>query len=163
MTAPHLRAATPADAAGLWPIYRQIVVDGHTYPNPADTSEDDFRIAWFDEPHATVVAEANGRIIGGYKLKPMQTGRGAHVVNASYIVDASCRGQGIGRTMVLHSLQTARDLGYRAIQFNYVVSTNTGAIALYRDLGFDIVGTVPEAFDHPDQGLVATHVMYRRL
>lgn len=163
MTAPLIRPATATDVAPLWAIYHEIVIDGRTYPNPADTSEAEFRDAWFEEAHATIVAEIDGRVVGGYKLRPMQPGRGAHVVNASYIVDAAYRGQGIGRAMVLHSLEQARALDYRAIQFAFVVSTNSGAIRLYEDLGFTIVGTVPDAFEHPDHGLVAAHVMHRRL
>jgi L-amino acid N-acyltransferase YncA len=163
MTAPHLRPATAADVAPLWAIYHEIVVDGRTYPNPADTTQAEFHAAWFEEPHVTIVAETDGRVVGGYKLRPMQPGRGAHVVNASYIVDAACRGEGIGRAMVMHSLEQARGLSYRAMQFGFVVSTNTGAIHLYEDLGFSIVGTVPDAFDHPDHGRVAAHVMYRAL
>lgn len=163
MSTASMRAAIGEDAAALWPVYLEIITDGRTYPNATETTEGSFQRAWFEEPDATVVAEIDGRIVGGYKLKPMQPGRGAHVVNASYIVDAACRGQGIGRQMVLHSLETARGLGYRAMQFAYVVSTNKGAVALYQDLGFDIVGTVPEAFQHPDHGFVDTHVMYRRI
>ncbi|MEM8641318.1 MAG: GNAT family N-acetyltransferase, partial [Cyanobacteria bacterium P01_G01_bin.54] len=118
---------------------------------------------WFNPQTHTVVAELEGKVVGAYKLKPNFAGRGAHVANGSYIVAAGLRGQGIGRQLVEHSLQTARRRGYRAMQFNIVVSTNRGAIALYEKLGFQIMATLPGAFHHRTLGYVDTHVMYRRL
>jgi len=102
-------------------------------------------------------------ILGSYILRPNQSGGGSHVANAGFMVSATARGQGIGRAMALHCLHESRRLGFRAMQFNYVISTNTAAIRLWQDLGFEIVGTLPEAFHHPEKGYVDVYVMHRSL
>ena len=102
-------------------------------------------------------------MLGTYILRPNQSGGGSHVANAGFMVSASARGQGIGRAMAEHCLSEARRLGFRAMQFNYVISTNTAAIRLWQDLGFEIVGTLASAFRHPDKGYVDVYVMYRSL
>ena len=111
----------------------------------------------------TYVAEADGRITGTYILRPNQPGGGSRVANAAFMVSASARGQGIGRAMAEHCLGEARRLRFRAMQFNFVISTNTAAICLWQELGFEIVGTLPSAFCHPDKGYVDVYVMYRSL
>ena len=102
-------------------------------------------------------------ILGTYILRPNQSGGGSHVANAGFMVSASARGQGLGRAMAEHCLSEARRLGFRAMQFNYVISTNTAAIRLWQDFGFEIVGTLPDAFRHPEKGNVDVYVMYRSL
>lgn len=102
-------------------------------------------------------------ILGTYILRPNQSGGGSHVANAGFMVSASARGQGLGRAMAEHCLSEARRLGFRAMQFNYVISTNTAAIRLWQDFGFEIVGTLPDAFRHPEKGYVDVYVMYRSL
>src|SRR5436305_13454050 len=114
-------------------------------------------------PSATYVALAEGQMVGTYYLKPNQPGLGSHVCNAGYMVKGQARGQGVGRAMGLHSSLEARQAGFRAMQFNLVVATNEGAIKLWQDLGFSIIGTLPRAFNHRRLGLVDALVMYQLL
>ena len=114
-------------------------------------------------PGGTLVAVENGQVLGAAKIIPNQQGNGAHVANGSFMVAPQARGRGVARALGEAALVFAREAGFKAMQFNAVVETNTVAVALWKKLGFDIVGTVPEAFDHPTHGLVGLHVMYRRL
>src|SRR5215472_12792857 len=176
--------ATEADCDAIWNIFREVVVAGDTYAMDPNVSREDALAYWFGPGTRTYVAQgdplADGvavpgkptasseitrarQILGTYILRPNQSGGGSHVANAGFMVSASARGQGIGRAMAEHCLSEARRLGFRAMQFNYVISTNTAAIHLWEDLGFEIVGTLPSAFRHPDQGYVDVHVMYRSL
>jgi GNAT superfamily N-acetyltransferase len=116
-----------------------------------------------EPPGLTIVAVDGDEILGSAKMGPNRPGRGAHVATASFMVDPAHRGRGVGRALGEFALAWARDAGYAAMQFNAVVETNAAALALWRDLGFEIVGTAPEAFDHAEHGLVGLHVMYRRL
>ena len=118
---------------------------------------------WLAPQGLVFVATVDGEVAGTYVLKPNQSGRGAHVANAGYMVAESRRGRGLGRAMGEHSIETARDLGYLAMQFNMVVATNRSAVALWEHLGFRVVGTVPEVFRHPTEGLVDAHVMHMTL
>src|SRR5216110_846970 len=111
----------------------------------------------------TYVAKSRGRILGTYILRPNQSGGGSHVANAAFMVAPDARGQGIGREIAEHCLSEARLLGFRAMQFNFVVSTNDSAVRLWQKLGFKIVGTLPSAFHHPEKGYVDVYVMYRSL
>lgn len=158
-----IRPATPADFPAIWAIFEPIIAAGETYEYDETLTTEQAQEIWFNSQTLTVVAEAQGNIIGAYKLKPNHAGRGSHIANGSYIVAAHCRGQGIGRQLVEHSLEMAIARNYRAIQFNIVVSTNIGAIKLYEKLGFQILGTIPQAFNHKTLGYVDTHVMYRSL
>ncbi|NEO83281.1 MAG: GNAT family N-acetyltransferase [Spirulina sp. SIO3F2] len=162
-TAPLLRTATPTDFAAIWSLFEPIIVAGETYEFDESLTAAQAQAIWFNPQTQTVVAEWQGQIVGSYKLKPNFAGRGNHVANGSYIVGMQWQGQGIGRQLVEHSLQTAIAQGYRAMQFNIVVSTNVGAIKLYEKLGFAIVATIPQAFNHRTLGYVDTHVMYRNL
>ena len=158
-----IRDARPEDWAGIWPFFRQIVAAGETYTWPRDMSEHDARAAWFPSPGRTVVASVAGTVVGTAKTQPNQAGPGAHVANASFMVDPAYGGRGIGRALAEHVLARARADGYRAMQFNAVVASNAGAVRLWGSLGFTVVGTVPAAFDHPRLGPVPLLIMYRSL
>jgi L-amino acid N-acyltransferase YncA len=157
-----IRPATDADWASIFPFFTAIVEAGETYAYPEGLSSDEARALWLGQ-HRVVVAEEDGVILGSATMGPNRPGRGAHVGTASFMVDESARGRGVGRALAEHALAWSKDAGFRAIQFNAVVETNTGAVRLWRSLGFDIVGTVPEAFDSRAHGLVGLHVMHRRL
>jgi ribosomal protein S18 acetylase RimI-like enzyme len=161
----HVRAATAADWPAIWPFLRRIVAAGDTYCWPPDVPEADARAKWMHEPPGrTVVAvDAGGAVLGTAETHPNQAGPGSSVANAGFMVDPAHGGRGIGRLLAEHVLDQARADGYRAMQFNAVVETNTGAIALWRSLGFEILATVPESFDHPILGPVGLHVMHRFL
>jgi L-amino acid N-acyltransferase YncA/predicted enzyme related to lactoylglutathione lyase len=160
-----VRAATGDDWPAIWAFMRGIVAAGETYTWDRDTSESAARAKWMQEPPGrTVVAvDAAGTVVGTAETHPNQAGPGAHVANAGFMVDPDRGGRGIGRRLAEHVLDQARADGYRAMQFNAVVETSANAVALWRSLGFTIVGTVPEAFDHPVHGPVALHVMHRFL
>ena len=161
-----IREATDADWSAIWPFLRDIVAAGETYSYPRDLGEEQARSLWMLQPPGrTVVAvdEATGAVLGSAKLNPNQMGPGSHVASASFMVDPSSSGRGVGRALGGHVLAQARADGYRAMQFNAVVESNTRAVALWKSLGFEIVGTVPEAFQHPALGFVGLHVMYQRL
>lgn len=136
---------------------------GETYALPRDISRSDALAYWRAEHHSVFVAEYLGRVIGTYYLRANQTGGGAHVANAGFVTDPLETGRGIARAMAMHALDEARRQGFKAMQFNLVVATNIHAIALWKSLGFAIVGKLPQAFDHPSQGLVDAFVMYRFL
>jgi len=159
----EIRAATEADHDAIWDIFHVIVASGDTYAFEPEMSRQEALAYWFRADTRTYLAENDGRVVGTYILRPNQSGGGSHVANAAFMVAASARGQGIGRAMAEHCLSEARRLGFRAMQFNYVISTNTAAIRLWRDLGFEIVGTLASAFRHPDKGYVDVYVMYRSL
>jgi L-amino acid N-acyltransferase YncA len=159
-----IRQATGGDWPRIWPFFRTIVKAGETYAYPEDLTSEEAARLWMAQPPArTVVAEADGALLGSATMGPNRPGRGAHVATASFMVDPTRRGRGIGRALGEEAIAWARDAGYRGMQFNAVVETNTAAVRLWLALGFEIIGTVPEAFDHARYGLVGLHVMYRRL
>jgi len=147
----------------MWPIFRDVVATGETYPFVPDTPREEAHDYWLGKGATTFVAEDAGRVVGMYKIVQNQRGLGSHVANASFMVDPASSGKGIGRLMGEHCLAEARKLGYQAMQFNFVVSTNAPAVALWKKLGFAIIGTVPKAFRHATMGYVDTYVMYRSL
>ena len=158
-----IRRATAADATSIWKIFQAVVAPGDTYTFTADSTERD-AVAYFLGPDITsFVAEDEGRVIGMYKLIPNRIGRGSHVANASFMVDPNAQGRGAGRALGEHCLDEARRQGYKAMQFNFVVSTNTAGVALWKKLGFEIVGTLPKAFNHATLGMVDAYVMHRFL
>ncbi|WP_211310459.1 GNAT family N-acetyltransferase [Thermasporomyces composti] len=160
----QIRDAEPAHWPRIWPFLRAIVAAGDTYTWDPDTPEERARELWMPGPPVrTVVALDGDEVVGTAKFQPNQAGPGSHVANASFMVDPRHAGRGIGRRLAEHVLELARAEGYRAMQFNAVVETNTRAVALWRSLGFEIIGTVPEAFHHPEKGYVGLHIMYRRL
>lgn len=160
-----IRPAVPADWASIWPFLRAIVAAGGTYALPRDLPEDEARTMWMPEPPgATFVAvDEAGAIRGSAKSGPNHRGPAAHIATASFMVDPAQAGRGIGRALGEHVLAWAAAQGFRAMQFNAVVETNIGAVALWRSLGFEIIGTLPEGFRHPEHGYVGLHLMHRRL
>lgn len=159
-----VRDYTSGDWPALWAIMQPVFRAGETYAfDPAITEAEAQRV-WVEVPAATYVAvDAAGTLLGTYYIKPNQPGLGAHVCNCGYIVAAAARGQGIASRLCEHSQDEARRLGFRAMQFNLVVSTNSGAVRLWQQLGFPIVGTLPGAFNHPRLGYVDAYVMYKQL
>jgi len=159
----NLRPATTADEDAIWNIFRDVIAPGDTYVFDPEMPRDAALAYWFRSDTYTYVAESNGRIVGSYILKPNQPALGSHVANAGFMVSPSARGLGVGRRMGEHCLAEARRLGFRAMQFNFVVSTNEPAIRLWQQLGFRIVGTLPGAFRHSQRGFVDAYVMFRTL
>jgi len=159
----EIRAATRADRDAIWKIFHEILAAGDTYALDPKMSREDALAYWFRADTQTYVAEKNGTVVGTYILRPNQLGPGSHVANAAFIVASNAQGSGVGRAMAEHCLAEARQMGFRAMQFNFVVSTNAPAIHLWKQLGFKIVGTLPGAFRHPEKGYVDVHVMYRSL
>lgn len=161
---PNIRRFEPADWPAVWSIIEPVFRAGETYAYARDIGEDEARGEWIDKPRATYVATDDaGAILGSYFIKPNQPGQGAHVCNCGYIVAASARGQGVATALCEHSQDEARALGFRAMQYNLVVATNTSALRLWQRLGFVIAGTLTAAFRHPRHGYVDAHVMYKLL
>ena len=164
MTPVVVRDAVAADWRDIWAFTAPILAAGETYAVDRDITADRARRWWMVEPPGrTFVAVADSRVLGSAKLVRNQDGGGAHVANASFLVDPAAGGQGIGRLLGEYVLAAARAAGFRAMQFNAVVETNTAAVRLWTGLGFAVLTTVPEAFDHPRHGLVGLHIMHRRL
>jgi L-amino acid N-acyltransferase YncA len=158
-----MRSATSGDRDGIWAILEPTIRDGETYTLPRDMQREDALAYWFEPGHSVYVADDAGRIVGTYFLKANQHGGGAHVANCGYIVAPGAGGRGLGRAMCEDSLQRAVALGFRAMQFNFVVSTNERAVRLWQSCGFEIVGRLPGAFQHPALGFVDALLMYRTL
>jgi GNAT superfamily N-acetyltransferase len=160
----RIRPSTDADWPLIWPFFDAIVKDGRTYAYPEDLDAETARSLWMERPPAlTTVAEEDGRVLGSAKMGPNRPGRGAHIATASFMVDPAARGRGVGRALGEHAVAWARTAGFRSMQFNAVVETNTAAVRLWESLGFEILTTVPSAFDHRTDGLVGLHVMYQEL
>jgi ribosomal protein S18 acetylase RimI-like enzyme len=183
----EIRTATNADRDAIWNIFHEIVAAGDTYAFDPNTSQGEALAYWFRadthtyvaEIHRQSVGEAVGfpgtatpsptigtkdRVIAGtYILRPNQPGPGSHIANAAFMVTSNAQGSGVGRAMAEHCLSEARRMGFRAMQFNFVVSTNTPAIYLWKQLGFEIIGTLPGAFRHPEKGYVDVYIMFRSL
>jgi L-amino acid N-acyltransferase YncA len=160
----EIREAHEPDWPAIWPIVNAVVTAGDTYAYPEPLSEAEASSLWMEEPPArTLVAVEQGVVVGTAKMGPNRPGRGAHVATASFMVHPDHQGRGVGRALADHVLRQAQDDGYRSIQFNAVVETNTAAVRLWQSLGFEVVGTVPEAFDHARDGLVGLLVMFRQL
>ena len=166
----RIRLATDSDRDAIWKIFHEVVASGDTYPLDPNISRKDALAYWFQRAAHAYVAELDGlkpssshsgKIVGSYTLHPNQSGGGAHVANAAFMVPASARGQGIGRAMGEHCLNEAPRLGFRAMQFNFVVSTNESAVKLWQSLGMKIIGTLPGAFRHPEKGYVDVYVMFQ--
>jgi ribosomal protein S18 acetylase RimI-like enzyme len=159
-----LRRFEPEDWPALWPILKATFASGDTYAYSPDSTEAEIRKAWIELAQVAYVAVSDrGELLGTYTLRPNQPGLGGHVCNCGYVVAESARGQGLAARLCEHSQAEARRLGYRAMQFNLVVATNTVAVRLWRKLGFAVVGTLPGAFKHAKLGFVDAHVMYKSL
>lgn len=158
-----IRAAIAADSPAIWSLLRPVFRAGETYAVPADIEETDAVAYWFAPRHETYVAVDDDIVLGTYYLRANQDGGGSHVANCGYVTSHSAEGRGIGRRMLEHSLSRARERGFRAMQFNFVVATNQRAITTWEAYGFSTVGRLPLAFRHPALGLVDAFVMYKPL
>jgi L-amino acid N-acyltransferase YncA len=159
-----IREATAADWPAIWSVLEPVFRAGETYSFARDIVEAEARRAWLELPARTFVfTSADGHVVGTYYLKANQPGQGSHVCNCGYVVGSHARGLGAASAMCRHSQQAAREMGFRSMQFNLVVSTNEGAVRLWQRLGFAIVGTLPEAFEHPTLGYVDAFVMFKHL
>ena len=158
----NIRQATLSDWPAIWPIFSEIVAAGDTYAYRRDTTEKEAMEIWLNRPRVTFVAIEEDAVLGTYYLKTKQEGPGNHVCNCGYMVSSAARGRGLASAMCEHSQKVALELGYRAMQFNFVSSINAGALRLWQKLGFEVVGTLPGAFAHPEDGDVDAQVMYKR-
>ncbi len=165
----RIRPATADDWPQIWPFFRDTVLAGETYAYPEDLTSEQAAALWMEQPPgATVVyverdGDEDGVVLGSAKMGPNRPSRGSHVGTASFMVAPEARGRGVGRALAEHVVQWHRDQGFRGIQFNAVVETNTAAVRLWQSLGFEIVGTVPGAFLSKERGYVGLHVMYLAL
>jgi L-amino acid N-acyltransferase YncA len=158
-----IRKAGPEDADDIWKIFHEVVARGDTYTFAPETTREEALAIWMSPQAWAYVAIADAEVLGTYFMRRNQPGLGSHVVNAGYMVKSEARGHGVGRAMCEHSLVEARDLGFAAMQYNIVVSTNESAVALWKKMGFSIVGTLPRVFRHLELGLVDAYVMHRFL
>lgn len=161
----RIRIATIADWPTIWAFFHPIVKAGETFTYPMDLEEQTAQEWWMlPEPDRTVVAvDGGGVVLGTAKMNRNHMGNAAHIASASYMVAPAAEGRGVGRALCEYTLEWARTAGFRAMQFNAVVQTNTRAVGLYESLGFEVLGTLPEGFAHPVHGYVGLHVMYRSL
>ena len=158
-----IREARCGDADAIWAILEPVIRAGDTYALPRDMRRDDALAYWFATGNDVFVAEEDCQVNGTYILRANQNGGGSHVANCGYITAGAAFGRGIARAMCAHSLDRARTRGFRAMQFNFVVSSNERAVRLWKSFGFEIVGRLPEAFLHPVLGYIDVYVMYRFL
>lgn len=158
-----IRLATEQDFESIWPFFEEITSSGETYGYETDISFNDAKAAWIDYPRQTFVAIIDEEIVGSYYIVSNHGGPGKHVCNCGYMVARSARGRGLATTLCQHSQQVALQLGYLAMQFNFVASSNEGAVALWNRLGFETVGRLPNAFNHPSLGFVDALVMFKTL
>ena len=163
MPAVTIRAATADDSSAIWAVLEPVFRAGETYAMPRDIGREDALSYWFGPTHEVFVAETDGAVAGTYYIRANQAGGGNHIANCGYVTSPAAQGRGVARQMLEHSLAHAKTRGFLAMQFNFVVSTNTRAVALWQKLGFEIVGTAPKAFRHRELGLVDVHVMHRFL
>jgi L-amino acid N-acyltransferase YncA len=159
----QIRPAAAADAPAIWRILEPVIRAGETYALPRDMSEAAALEFWTGEGREAFVAEKDGAIVGSYYLRPNQLGGGKHVCNCGYVVAAEASGRGVATAMCQDSIERARERGYRGMQFNFVVSTNTRAIGLWHSFCFREIGRVPGGFQHPTRGFVDALILYREL
>ena len=158
-----IRSANAGDNEAIWRILEPTFREGATYPIPRDISREDALAYWYAPGNAVFVADSEGTVAGTYYLRANNRGGGAHVANCGFMTAREAFGRGVARAMCLHSLDEARTRGCTAMQFNFVVSSNTRAVKLWRTCGFQIVGTLPGAFMHPERGAVDAYLMWREL
>ena len=159
----RVRVAVDDDFEDIWTIFHCVVQTADTYPFPHDTDKKEAYALWMMQPNQPYVALLDSKTVGTYYIRPNQPGQGAHVANAGFMVNPEFQGRGVGRVMGSHAIDVARKAGFKSMQFNMVVSTNLRAVALWKNLGFKVAGTIPDAFNHPAQGFVNTYIMYRKL
>jgi L-amino acid N-acyltransferase YncA len=158
-----IRTARPGDSDAIWAILEPVIRAGDTYTLPRNMNREEALAYWLSDNHEVFVAEDDSQILGTYYVRPNQRGGGSHVANCGYMTAQAATGRGIARAMCAHSLDNARKRGFRAMQFNFVVSTNERAIQLWKSFGFEVVGSLSEAFLHPTIGYTDAYVMYRSL
>lgn len=158
-----IRKALARDEDAIWAILEPVIRAGETYPLPRDMDREHALTYWFSVGHEVFVAEDSRAVVGTYFLKANQKGGGAHVANCGYMTAPHATGRGVARAMCAHSLERAKERGFQAMQFNFVVSTNERAVRLWQCCGFEIVGRLPRSFAHPTLGFVDAYVMYRQL
>lgn len=158
-----IRPAADADWPAILAMLKPVFAAGDTYAVDRDLDDEAIRAFWLMPAHEVFVVEIDGAVGGTYYLMANRHGGGAHVANCGYVTAPSARGKGVASAMCRHSLERAKQRGFRAMQFNHVVSSNEGAVRLWQKLGFDIVGTLPGAFNHPVHGFVDAYVMFRAL
>ena len=158
-----IRKAIPEDNNQIWNIIQEVISKGDTYTFAPNSSKETMLAYWCGNDKHTYVAIDNEEIIGTFIIKDNQPGLGSHIANASYMVPEKASGKGVGKTMGEFSLEEARRLGYQAMQFNIVVKSNTRAVQLWQKLGFNIIGEIPDAFNHKENGLTNAYIMYRKL
>ena len=159
----QIRKATEPDKPAIWKIIHAVIAGGDTYVFAPDTPEDEMLAYWFSPEKHVYVAEDDGEILGTYWLKANQPGLGSHVGNGAYMVSPNAKGKGIGRMMAEHSIEEARRIGFKSIQFNFVVKSNEVAVKLWQRVGFEIIGEIPDAFNHREHGMTNAYIMYRKL
>ena len=158
-----IRPANEADKPAIWQIIKAVIAGGDTYVFSPDASEDEMMAFWFTPDKHNYVAVLDGDVVATFWLRANQPGLGKHIGNAAYMVSPKAAGQGIGKKMALWSLDEARRLGFTAMQFNFVVKTNAVAVNLWKNIGFEVIGEIPEAFNHGREGLVNALIMYQKL
>ncbi|MFI7285655.1 GNAT family N-acetyltransferase [Streptomyces anulatus] len=160
-----IREATSEDWPAIWPFFHAIVAAGETLTYPLDLGEEDAEGWWFVAAPSRVVVAVDdaGTVLGTAKMNRNHMGNGSHIASATYMVDPAHSGRGVGRALCEYTVDWARAEGYLAMQFNAVVETNTHAVKLYRSIGFDVIGTLPEGFNHPTEGYVGLHIMHKAL
>jgi ribosomal protein S18 acetylase RimI-like enzyme len=158
-----IRPAVSGDANAIWAIMEPIIRAGETYTLARDMDKESALAYWLSAEREVFVAEDNGDTVGTYCLQANQKGGGAHVANCGYMTAVSATGRGVARAMCAHSLDRARERGFHAMQYNFVISTNERAVRLWQSFGFEIVGRLPGAFQHPTRGYVDAYIMYRDL
>ncbi|HMO82007.1 MAG TPA: GNAT family N-acetyltransferase [Pyrinomonadaceae bacterium] len=158
-----IRKAESRDRDAVWEVIRSVIAGGDTYVFDPETPREEMLEYWFSPEKHVYVAEEDGSVLGTFWLKPNQPDLGDHVCNAAYMVSPDAHGKGIGRQMAEFSLDEARRLGFSAMQFNFVVASNTAAVRLWESIGMRIIGTVPNAFRHKELGLTDAFIMYRNL
>jgi ribosomal protein S18 acetylase RimI-like enzyme len=158
-----IRPAAESDKPAIWQIIKAIIATGDTYVFAPDTSEEEMMAYWFSPEKYNYVAVMDGEVVGVFWLKANQPGLGAHVGNAAYMVAPDAAGKGIGKQMALWSLDEAKRLGFTAMQFNFVVKSNTVAVKLWQSVGFEIIGEIPDGFNHSTNGPTNAYIMYRKL
>lgn len=159
----QIRKATQGDHDSIWEIIRQVIAPGDTYVFAPDSSKEKMLSFWCNDDRHTYVAAMNNEILGTFFIKDNQPDLGSHIANAGYMVSPGSAGKGIGYAMGEFSLEEARRLGYAAMQFNIVMKSNDRAVKLWKKLGFDVIGEIPDAFQHKVFGLTNAFIMYRKL
>ena len=158
-----IRSAQESDLEAVWKLWKAIMDQKIYYPYDDSYSREDIETLWINMKQTIRVAELEGKVVGAYILHPNQPGYGKHIVNAAYMVDTEIRGKGIGSLLCADSIETARKEGYRGMQFNLVVSTNTGAIKVWQAHGFEIIATIPGGFYHVEKGYVDAYIFFKSL